>query len=86
MTDMTSTRDALQQLVPAGPSGSSATTTGAAPSQRRDFQIVPLRGLPVVAAVLAGLVATIATNALWAVDFFHVVGGGIWTTLDLFLV
>ena len=85
MTDMTSTRDALQQLVPAGPSGSSATTTGAAPSQRRDFQIVPLRGLPVVAAVLAGLVATIATNALWAVDFFHVVGGGIWTTLDLFL-
>jgi hypothetical protein len=46
---------------------------------------VPLRGLPVVAAVLAGLVATVATNTLWAVDFFHVVSGGIWTTLDLFL-
>ena len=50
-----------------------------------DFQIVPLRGLPIVAVVLAGLVATIATNKLWAIDFYHVVGGGIWTTLDLFL-
>ena len=51
----------------------------------RSFQIVPLRGLPVVAVVLAGLVATIATNRLWAIDFFHVVGGGMWTALDLFL-
>ena len=51
----------------------------------RSFQIVPLRGLPVVAVVLAGLVATIASNQLWAIDFFHVVGGGMWTALDLFL-
>ncbi|MDA8303432.1 MAG: hypothetical protein M0005_18275 [Actinomycetota bacterium] len=51
----------------------------------RDFQIIPLRALPVVAAVLAGLVVAIAANKLWAIDFFHVVGGGIWTTLDLFL-
>jgi hypothetical protein len=51
----------------------------------RSFQIVPLQGLPVVAVVLAGLVAAIATNGLWAIDFFHVVGGGIWTALDLFL-
>lgn len=50
-----------------------------------DFQIVPLRGLPIVAVVLIGLVVTIATNRPWAVDFFHVVGGGIWTALDLFL-
>jgi hypothetical protein len=50
-----------------------------------DFQIVPLKGLPVVAAVLAGLVAAIAVNKLWALDFFHVVGGAMWTALDLFL-
>jgi hypothetical protein len=47
--------------------------------------VVPVRGLPIVAAVLAGLVATVATNNLWAIDFFHVVGGGLWTALDLFL-
>ncbi|MHB8436212.1 MAG: hypothetical protein ACYDC0_10110 [Acidimicrobiales bacterium] len=50
-----------------------------------DFQIVPLAGLPIVAVVIAGLVVTIATNRLWALDFFHVVGGGMWTALDLFL-
>ncbi len=56
-----------------------------APPAPRQFQIVPLRGLPVVGAVLVGLVVTIATNRLWAIDFFHVVGGGLWTALDLFL-
>jgi len=55
-----------------------------APSKPK-IQIVPLRGLPVVAVVIAGLVAAIATNRLWALDFYHVVGGGIWTALDLFL-
>jgi hypothetical protein len=50
-----------------------------------DFQIVPLRGLPIVGLVLVGLVVAIATNRLWAIDFFHVVSGGIWTALDLFL-
>jgi hypothetical protein len=55
-----------------------------APSKPK-IQIVPLRGLPVVAVVLAGLVAAIATNKLWPLTFYHVVGGGIWTALDLFL-
>ena len=49
------------------------------------LQIVPLRGLPIVAVVIAGLVATIATNKLWPLEFYHVVGGGMWTALDLFL-
>ncbi|MHB1782887.1 MAG: hypothetical protein ACYCTE_09385 [Acidimicrobiales bacterium] len=49
------------------------------------FQIVPTRGLPIVALVLVGLIVTIATNRLWAIDFFHVVGGGMWTAIDLFL-
>jgi hypothetical protein len=52
---------------------------------RRELQIVPVRALPVVGLVLAGLVAAIATNGGWALDFFHVVGGGLWTALDLFL-
>ena len=49
------------------------------------LQIVPLRGLPIVAVVIGGLVATIATNKLWPLEFYHVVGGGLWTALDLFL-
>ena len=55
-----------------------------APSRPR-IQIVPVRGLPIVAVVIAGLVATIATNKLWPLEFYHVVGGGMWTALDLFL-
>jgi len=52
---------------------------------RPKIQIVPVRGLPIVAVVLAGLVATIASNKLWPLEFYHVVGGGMWTALDLFL-
>lgn len=55
-----------------------------APARPR-IQIVPVRGLPVVAVVFTGLVATIATNKLWPLEFYHVVGGGMWTALDLFL-
>jgi len=55
-----------------------------APS-RPKVQIVPVRGLPIVAVVIAGLVVTIASNKLWPLEFYHVVGGGMWTALDLFL-
>jgi hypothetical protein len=55
-----------------------------APS-RPKVQIVPIRGLPIVAIVLVGLVAAIASNKLWPLTFYHVVGGGLWTALDLFL-
>jgi hypothetical protein len=47
--------------------------------------IVPVRGLPIVAVILAGVVAAIASDKLWALDFFHVVGGGLWTGIDLFV-
>lgn len=50
-----------------------------------DVQIVPVRGIPIVVAVLAGLVISIAGNWQWALDFFHVVGGGLWTGIDLFV-
>ena len=52
---------------------------------RPDFQIVPLRGLPIVAVVLAALVASIAADKLWALEFFHVAAGALWTGIDLFL-
>jgi hypothetical protein len=52
---------------------------------RPAIQIVPVKALPVVAVVLVGMVVAIATNSGWALDFYHVVGGGLWTALDLFL-
>ena len=52
---------------------------------RPPIQVVPLRGLPIVAVVLALLVVAIAGNWLWALDFFHVVGGGLWTAIALFV-
>ncbi|MGI8968468.1 MAG: hypothetical protein ACR2GA_05115 [Chloroflexota bacterium] len=56
----------------------------AAPA-RPAMQIVPLRGLPIVGAALTLLVVAIAGNWLWALDFFHIVGGGLWTGIDLFV-
>jgi hypothetical protein len=50
-----------------------------------DFSIVPTRALPLVIAVLLGLVVAIAANSLWALDWYHVVGGGLWTGIDLFV-
>ena len=50
-----------------------------------DFRIVPLKGIPVAVVIIAGLIVAIATNKLWALDFFHVVGGGLWTATDLFI-
>ena len=46
---------------------------------------MPLAGIPVAAAVVIGLTIAIATNSVWALNFFHVAGGGAWTALDLFL-
>ena len=52
---------------------------------RPDFSIVPLRGLPVVGVVIVGLIIAIASNNLEALAFFHFVGGGLWTGIDLFV-
>jgi hypothetical protein len=71
----------VTQQIAAVPAGSE----GSPPPARPDFEIVPVRGLAVVAVALIGLVTVIATNTQWGIDFFHIVGGGMWTTLDLFL-
>lgn len=47
--------------------------------------VVPLRALPVVGAVIVLLVVAIAGNWRWALDFFHVAAGALWTAIDLFL-
>jgi hypothetical protein len=52
---------------------------------RTQIQVVPLRGLPVVAAVVVFVIASIAGNWLWALTFCHVVGGALWTAIDLFV-
>ena len=67
------------ELVPAPP-----TMPRGAPAPP-SFSIVPVQAIPFVAVVLGGLVVSIAGNWLWALDFYHVVGGGLWTGVDLFV-
>jgi hypothetical protein len=52
---------------------------------RPRVQVVPVWGLPIVAAVVAFVIAAISGNWLWALVFCHVVGGGLWTAIDLFV-
>ncbi len=47
--------------------------------------IVPLAGIPIVAVVAIFLVVAIAGNWLWALNFSHIVGGALWTSIDLFV-
>ena len=47
--------------------------------------IVPMQGVPIAALVVTGLIVAIATNSFWAIDAYHVVGGGMWTAIDLFV-
>jgi hypothetical protein len=67
---------ALQSMAGAGP---------AAPSALPDFEIVPTKAIPVVGVVLAALVVAIEYNRLWPLEFFHLLGGGMWTAIDLFV-
>jgi hypothetical protein len=65
-----------------------AAATQAAPAvmaERPSFQIVPRKGLPIVAVILIGVVVAIAHNSRWGLVFCHVVGGGLWTAIDLFV-
>jgi hypothetical protein len=50
-----------------------------------DFEIVPRKGLVIVAVVFAALIWAIAASEMWPLEFFHVAFGGAWTILDLFL-
>ena len=65
-----------------------AAATQAAPAvmvERPSFEIVPRKGLPIVAVILIGVVVAIGRNSTWGLMFCHVVGGGLWTGIDLFV-
>jgi hypothetical protein len=62
-----------------------AVEAPAAARQRAEFEIVPLKGLPIVAVVFAVTIAAIAANKLWPLEFLHVAFGAAWTIIDLFL-
>ena len=50
-----------------------------------DFEIVPRKGLPIVAVAVGLLIAGILSDKLWPLEFLHVVFGSAWTIIDLFL-
>ena len=62
-----------------------ATGGSARVAGRPQVQVVPLRGLPIVAAAVLFVIIAIAGNWLWALTFCHVVGGAMWTAIDLFV-
>jgi hypothetical protein len=57
----------------------------AAPAEAADFEIVPRKGLPIVAVIIVATIVAIAANKLWPLEFLHVVFGAAWTVIDLFL-
>ena len=87
MTDIAIETPSVVDTPPGADPGTSPPpgSGGHGPPPVPSFDIVPVRALPIVAVVLIGLVAAIASNNLWALTFFHVAGGGLWTSLDLFL-
>jgi hypothetical protein len=86
MTDSMLTDAGLSPDIRPGPgTGTGPPPHAPGPPVVPPFSIVPVRGLPIVAALLIGLIVAISSNSLWALDLFHVGGGGLWTSIDLFL-
>ena len=52
---------------------------------RAKIAVVPLKGLYVVGLVVAFEIVAIIANWKWALIFSHVVGGALWTSIDLFV-
>ena len=50
-----------------------------------EFELIPVKAIPLVGLVLIGLVAAILSDELWPLVFFHVVAGAMWTAIDLFV-
>jgi hypothetical protein len=71
--------------LPGAPAGAPGVADALAAPPRRTVSVVPVKGLPIVAAVLIGLVVVIARDSFWGLVFYHVVGGGLWTSIDLFV-
>ena len=52
---------------------------------RQKIQVVPLAALPIVGAAVVFVALSIGFNRQWGLMFNHVVGGGLWTGIDLFV-
>jgi hypothetical protein len=76
MVEVTAPPVAVQEVGAAGPGPEIA---------RPDFEIVPRKGLVIVAVALVALIVAIAVNKLWPLMFLHVSAGAAWTIIDLFL-
>ena len=50
-----------------------------------EFEIIPVKALSIVGIVVIGLVAAVMAEELWPLVFCHVVAGGMWTAIDLFV-
>jgi hypothetical protein len=55
------------------------------PIEIPDFEIVPRAGIVAAALAAVALIAAIASNKLWPLEFLHVSAGAAWTIVDLFL-
>jgi hypothetical protein len=55
------------------------------PIEIPQFNVVPRIGLVLAAIAMALVIAAVAVNKLWPLEFFHVAGGAAWTIIDLFL-
>ena len=66
---------------------STTTTSDVAPSApaHQKIQVVPLAALPIVGAAVLFVALSIGFNWQWGLMFNHVVGGGLWTGIDLFV-
>jgi hypothetical protein len=64
-----------------GPAPASAPPAVARP----DFEVVPRKGLIIVAVAFILLIVAIAADKLWPLEFLHVTSGAGWTVIDLFL-
>jgi hypothetical protein len=67
------------------PTGRQADGPAQAVVERPDFEIVPRKGLILVAVALVMLVVAMSVNELWPLMFLHVAFGAAWTIVDLFL-
>ena len=74
----------MAEIAAIGMSAPPETAPPAAP-ERLEFDIVPRKGLILVAIVFVGLIVAIAVNELWPLVFLHVSFGAAWTIIDLFL-
>ena len=61
------------------------TTAQPTPAPRPRIQVVPVKGLWIVAAAILFVALSIGFNWRWGLMFSHVVGGALWTGIDLFV-